>query len=315
MNQKQNSPKQCRETLPAELYRAGMTVTWVGMIINVLLVALKLFGGIAGASTAMVADALHSGSDLLTDFGVLVGLKFLTKPADTSHAYGHGRVETAISLLMGLLIILTGLGLLQAAGGALTGAFRGTFPVRPGLIALVMGVVSLVSKEALFHYTRYIARRTGSKTLEANAWHHRSDAFSSVGTVLGVGGAIMLGDRWTVLDPIAAAFVSLLVIKIGVDIGWQAFRELSDESLSQKTCAQVAESISRVPGVQDFHHVRTRSLGRYVSVEAHVLVDPDITVTEGHTIATRVEESIGGEVENAAFVTIHVEPVRRQATS
>ena len=315
MTQDRKSPNPSRETLPEDLYRAGLTVTWVGMIINILLVGLKLFGGIVGASTAMVADGLHSLSDLLTDFGVIIGLKFMTKPADTSHAYGHGRVETAISLLMGLLIILTGLGLLQAAGGELADAVRGTFPVRPGLIALVMGIVSLISKEGLFHYTRHVARRTGSKTLEANAWHHRSDAFSSVGTVLGVGGAIILGNRWTVLDPIAAGAVSLLVIRIGVNIGWRAFRELSDESLSQKACNQVEESIRRVEGVRDFHHIRTRALGRYVSVEAHILVDPDITVTEGHAIATQVEESVRDELENAAFVTIHVEPARRTVST
>jgi len=301
----QTSPQ---EILSVDLYSSGMRVTYVGMIVNALLIVLKLIGGILGVSAALVADAVHSCTDLITDFGVLVGLKFLSKPADIDHAYGHGRVETAISLLMGLGIIITGIGIFKSSGHAILHSVSGIYPLRPGSVALIMGFVSIFSKEALFHYTQAVARKSGSRTLEANAWHHRSDALSSVGTVIGVGGAMLLGDRWTVLDPAAAVFVSILVIKVGGSIGWNAFRELSDESLSRKTISDVERSIIRVKGVKSFHRIRTRSLGRYVTVDAHIQVDAAISVREGHTIATNVENSVRETLKNAAFVTIHVEP-------
>lgn len=301
-------PELSPETLPEELLRAGKKVTYVGMAVNLILVVLKFLAGIAGSSSALVADAVHSASDFLTDFGVIVGLKFISKPADSTHAYGHGRVETAITLLMGLAIIVTGLGLMKTGVYSVIQSFRGMFPERPGLIALVVGFVSIVSKEALFHYTRIVARKSGSTALEANAWHHRSDAFSSIGTVIGVGGAILLGDRWTVLDPAAALFVSVLVIKVGIDIGWSAFRELTDESISQKSVADISGVIMKVDGVLGTHKLRTRTLGRYVTVEAHVQVDPVLTVFEGHEIATDVERSIRNAHKNVAFITIHIEP-------
>jgi cation diffusion facilitator family transporter len=301
-------PELSPETLPEELLRAGKKVTYVGMAVNLILVVLKFLAGVAGSSSALVADAVHSASDFLTDFGVIVGLKFISKPADSTHAYGHGRVETAITLLMGLAIIATGLGLMKAGVNSVIQSFGGMFPERPGLIALVVGLVSIVSKEALFHYTRIVARKSGSTALEANAWHHRSDAFSSIGTVIGVGGAILLGDRWTVLDPAAALFVSVLVVKVGIDIGWSAFRELTDESISQKSVADISATIINVDGVFGTHKLRTRTLGRYVTVEAHVQVDPVLTVFEGHEIATDVERSIRNAHKNVAFITIHIEP-------
>jgi len=297
-----------REALAGELYSSGVRVTRIGMGVNILLVVLKLVGGILGRSAAMIADALHSLSDLATDFGALVGLRYITKPADTDHAYGHGRVETAISLLMSITIALTGIGILKSGAHTLLHAAGGELPVKPGVIALVMGIFSIVSKEILFRYTRLEARKSGSKTLEANAWHHRSDAFSSVGTVIGIGGALILGNKWTVLDPIAAVFVSVLVIKVGLDMGLVAFRELSDEALSTGTRERIEQAICSVEGVKGYHRVRTRALGRYVTVDAHILVLPSITVREGHRLAHVVEDAVREALDNAAFVTIHVEP-------
>jgi cation diffusion facilitator family transporter len=298
------------EALTTDLYLSGLRVTYVGMVINVLLIIIKFLGGMLGNSMAMIADAVHSFSDFVSDLGVLVGLKFLSKPADSDHAYGHGRVETAISLLMGVLIIITGIGLFKNGAQTISRSFfGGEFPLKPGGIALMTGFLSILSKEALFHYTQSVARKSGSKTLEANAWHHRSDALSSVGTVIGVGGALALGSRWTLLDPAAAVFVSILVVKVGINIGWNAFRELSDESLSKDARHEVEQSILRTRGVRGCHHIRTRSLSRYVTVEAHVLVDPAISVRDGHSIATEVENAVRVTLENVAFVTIHVEPM------
>ena len=295
-------------TLSKDMYRSGMRVTMIGILVNALLIVIKLIGGIAGVSAALVADAIHSASDFLTDIGVFIGLRFLAKPPDSTHAYGHGRVETVITMLMGLTIVLTGLGILRNGGVAIFGVFDGVYPARPGVIALLAGFFSIISKECVFRYTRSVARQIGSRSIEANAWHHRSDAFSSVGTVIGVGGALILGERWTVLDPVAAVFVSILIIKVGASIGWGAFRELSDESLSTDARRSVEKAIQAVDGVRDFHHIRTRSLGSYVTVDAHVLVDPELTVREGHIIATEAENAIRSALQNAAFVTIHIEP-------
>ena len=296
------------ESISDELFRAGRRVTYVGIAANIVLIALKFIGGIVGTSSALIADAFHSISDLLTDAGVLLGLKYIAKPADSTHAYGHGRVETAISLLMGIAIVGTGLGLMRGGFTEMSHAFRGEFPKSPGIIALVMGVISIVSKEAMFHYTKFVARASGSRTLEANAWHHRSDALSSVGTVAGVGGAIILGSRWTILDPAAAVFVSILVIKVGFDIGLTSFRELTDESISHKDRKAIVGTIMSIDGVMGCHKLRTRRLGRYVTVDAHVQVDPLISVRAGHDIATEVEKAVRASHPDVAFVTIHIEP-------
>ena len=300
--------KTAYESLPSEMYRSGMKVTLTGMVVNVLLIFLKFAGGIFGSSKAMIADAVHSVSDFITDFGVLVGLRFISKPADSKHPYGHGRLETAISLFMGLFIIITGIGILKNASYSIILSWRGIFPKMPGIIALVTGIISIICKEGLYRYTSSVARKTGSSTLNANAWHHRSDALSSVATVFGIGGAILLGDRWTVLDPLAAVFVSGLVIKVGVEIGWNALRELSDEALSHERQQKLHTAINTVEGVQGYHHLRTRSLGRYVTVDAHILVDPEISVRDSHTIATDTENAVRKALGNVAFVTIHVEP-------
>ncbi|HDY90364.1 MAG TPA: cation transporter [bacterium] len=296
------------ESLPSAMFISGMRVTVIGMVVNAILILIKIAGGILGSSSAMIADAVHSVSDFITDFSVLIGLKYLSKPADKTHPYGHGRLETAISLLIGLFILLTGLGILKNAAQNIFLSTRGIFPKMPGIIALLTGIISIISKEALFHYTSAVARKTGSSTLKANAWHHRSDALSSVGTVIGVGGAILLGERWTVLDPLAAVFVSILVIKVGTEIGWNALRELSDEALSRERQRKLEIAINNVDGIQGFHNLRTRSLGRYVTVDAHILVDPEMSVRDSHTIATEAEEALRKSLDNVAFVTIHVEP-------
>ncbi len=303
--------KTAYESLPSEMYRSGMKVTLIGMVVNVLLIFLKFAGGIFGSSKAMIADAVHSVSDFITDFGVLVGLRFISKPADSKHPYGHGRLETAISLLMGLFIIITGIGILKNASYSIILSWRNIFPKMPGTIALLTGIISIICKEGLYQYTSSVARKTGSSTLKANAWHHRSDALSSVATVIGIGGAILLGDRWTVLDPLAAVFVSGLVIKIGVEIGWNALRELSDEALSNERQQKLHTVINTVEGVHGCHHLRTRSLGRYVTVDAHILVDPEMSVRDSHIIATDTENAVRNALGNAAFVTIHVEPGKR----
>lgn len=297
------------ETLPPHMYRAGLRVTWVGMAVNAVLIVVKFIGGILGASTALIADAFHSVSDFITDISVIVGLRFLRKPADINHAYGHGRIETAISMLMGIFVILTGIGILWSGGGAIAAFFtEGAVPETPRGIAVMMAFLSVLAKEGLFRYTRLVARRISSRSLEANAWHHRSDALSSVGTVIGVGGAYLLGSRWSLLDPVAAVFVSLLIIKVGFDITVGSIRELADESIDDDQRKKVEDAIKGVDGVDDYHYLRTRSLGRYITVEVHVLVNPELTVREGHDIATKTEHAIRMKLPSAVFISIHIEP-------
>lgn len=296
------------EILPLAMQRSGRRVTYAGMIVNSLLIVLKLIAGVAGRSQALVADAVHSLSDFITDIGVLLGLRYLSKPADSDHPYGHGRFETVISLFMGLLIAGTGAGMAVSGVRGIIATVQGMPPAMPGAIALVIGFVSIAAKEGLYRYTMVVAKRTGSTTLRANAWHHRSDALSSVATVLGVGGAMLLGDTWTVLDPVAAIVVSALVVKVGLEIGIGAVRELCDEAVSTERRRKLDEAIQAVPGVQTHHQLRTRSLGRYMTVDTHIQVNPDITVRESHAIAHEAEDAIRRTIGNAAFVTIHVEP-------
>ena len=296
------------EIMPPAQRRAGRRVTVAGMVVNCLLIVLKLVGGILGRSQAMIGDALHSLSDFITDFGVLLSLAYLAKPADNDHPYGHGRFETLISLFMGMLVGATGIGILWNAGTSLHQAAHGMPPAMPGVVALVMGIVSIVAKEGLYRYTMVIAIQTGSTTIRANAWHHRSDALSSVATVTGVGGALLLGEGWTVLDPIAAILVSGLIMKVGVDIAIRAIRELSDEAVSTDRQAKLEDTIGSVAGVQSFHRLRTRTLGRYMAIEVHIRVAPTLTVRDSHRIAHEAENAIRAVLDNIAFVTIHVEP-------
>ncbi len=296
------------ETISDDMYKAGVKITYVGIVVNAVLILIKIAGGILGSSAAMIADAVHSVSDFLTDFGVLIGLKFLSKPADENHPYGHGRIETAISLIMGIIIIITGIELMKNAVLTLFDAAKGTFPEAPGIFALAAGAISIVAKEGMYHYTNSVAKTTGSHTLKANAWHHRTDALSSVGTVIGIGGAIALGDKWTVLDPLAALFVSILVIKVGAGIGWETICELSDEAFSHERQQKLIRAIFGVEGVQGVHNLRTRSLGRYASIDAHIKVDPDLSVHDSHIIATAAEDAARNTFTNIAIVSIHVEP-------
>ncbi len=284
-------------------------VTIVGSIVNLVLTAFKLIGGIAGHSSAMVADAIHSMSDFATDLAVIVFVKLSGKPADSRHAYGHGKFETLGTLTIGLVLLAVGVAMLTGGVRSTVAFFNGEVIKVPGMIALVAAVVSIVSKEWLYRYTVKAEKRLHSPALLANAWHHRSDALTSVAALLGIGGAIVLGERWAVLDPIAAAVVSLFIIKAAFDLCRNAIDELLEKSLPQDEIDQISRTLLATKGVEQFHHLRTRKVGTRTAVEVHLKMDGGLTLRQAHDIATNAELSLRALLGHDAIITIHMEPV------
>lgn len=278
----------------------GIRVIAVGALANLLLAALKIAGGIFGRSTAMLADGIHSLSDLLTDGVVLFTHKIGQLPADENHPYGHGRAETIGATLVGAIIIVAGFGLAYESWEIITsGSFR--TPLIPAALA---AVVSIVVNEIMFRYTRSVGEKTNSPSLVANAWHHRSDAISSVAALIGIGGA-MAG--YPIMDPIAAILVSILIVKVGYDIAFSGLSDLMDTALSEEETHRIATMINGLPGVIQTHNLRTRRIGGEVLMDVHILVDHEASVTEGHRIAESVRRELIRSMENVQDVLVHVD--------
>jgi len=288
--------------------KEALKVTWIGFCVNLVLSLLKLIAGIVGRSAAMVSDAIHTISDLLGDIIVLIGVRLGARPIDSSHDYGHGKFETLTAALIGLLVLVIGVGLLYSAAAAVAEAVNGDSPARPGWIALAAALLSIVIKEIIYRYTLTKGHSLNSKPLVANAWHHRSDALSSVGTLAGIAGAIFLARQWTVLDPIAAIIVAGFIVRVGASFLWQGVQELLDASLPEAVEQEMAQLIGSVSGVSGHHQLRTRAVGTYFVLEVHVLVDRKLSIVEGHDIATRVENTLRERYGAETLVSIHIEP-------
>lgn len=284
-----------------ERYRASLHVTWVSVAANLALTAAQIAIGIVGHSQALVADGMHTLSDLGTDFMVLFALKHGKKAADEEHPYGHARIETAVTLILGIVLFAVGAGIALNAGMQLASA---SVFVIPAPITLWIAVVTLAAKEALYHYTMRTARRYDSNMLRANAWHHRSDALSSLIVVAGIGGSLM---GFTYLDSVAAVIVALMVAKIGVGLSWQALRELIDTGLSAQDLGAIRASIVAVNGVKALHLLRTRRVGGQALVDVHIIVDSAIAVSEGHQIGEQVRRTLIGERPEVADVMVHID--------
>lgn len=284
-------------------------ITIAGSIVNLVLIILKFLAGIFGRSSAMLADAVHSLTDLATDIIVIVFVKISGKPRDADHEYGHGKYETFATFIIGALLTLAGLGLMVDGGVHVWKSVNGAVLERPTLFALIIAVVSILSKEILFHATIRVGREEHSNAVCANAWHHRSDAFSSLGTLVGVAGAMFLGDRWRILDPVAAIFVSLFIIKSGWDIMHPSINELLEGSLSKDEEEEIKHIVLGVKGSRQMHNLRTRRIGNNVAMDLHVKMDGDITLREAHSIATAIEIELRKRFGHSAFVNIHMEPV------
>ena len=290
--------------------RKIVRVTLIGSVGNFVLLVFKFIAGVVGHSAAMIADAVHSLSDFITDVIVIVFVRISSKPQDEDHEFGHGKFETLATLVIAVLLFGVGILLFWKGLKTIIGVIDGEVLEEPSLIAFIAAVASIVVKEGLFWYTKLSGRKLHSRSMEANAWHHRSDARSSVGTALGIGGAILLGGKWCVLDPIAAMVVSLLIVRVA----WQLFKpcveELLEYSLPQSEQDDIMRIVSEYPAVRDPHNLRTRRIGNYVAVDLHVRVDAQMTVAESHDIVTSIEHRIKALFGPESIVNIHVEPVK-----
>lgn len=283
-------------------------VTWVGFFLNLILTGFKLLAGIIGHSNAMIADAIHSISDFATDIVVLGSFKIVSKPKDADHDYGHGKYETLASTVVSVALILVGAGILYNGSLSVVQTLNGTKLESPGWIALIAAIISIISKEWLYRYTVVSGEKIKSKAVIANAWHHRSDAFSSIGTMLGIGGAIILGDKWRVLDPIAAIIVSFFILKVGLDIAKGSFGELLECSLAEQEKNNILEIAGNVPGVSHPHNLKTRRIGNAVAIDLHIRVNPHMTVQHAHNITENIENTLRDVFGQNSFISIHVEP-------
>lgn len=289
-----------------QIYQA----TIVGSVVNFVLLLFKFFAGIAGHSAAMLADAVHSLSDFVTDIIVLVFVRLSSKPEDASHDYGHGKYETLATAIIGVCLFFVGLGILWNGAHSIWFVIHGGTLPAPGMLALIAALVSIASKEILYQYTVYVGRKANSQAVVANAWHHRSDAFSSVGTSLGIGGAILLGDAWRVLDPIAAVVVSFFIMKVAVQLLVPSLNELLEKSLPADMENRIVEIVLSCPGVASPHHLRTRRIGNSYSIDLHVRMDGSLSLNEAHRRATLIESSLREEFGSGTYIYLHVEPFK-----
>ena len=290
-----------------ESAKAGRSVTLVAVLVNAFLIVFKFLAGIFGHSQALIADAVHSVSDLFTDFVVLLGLRIGQKAPDEEHHFGHARIETLASFIVGLALIATALYLGIKASWNI---YRHT-EYHPTWLALVGAGASIALKEALYHYTVHIGRRIKSSLIVANAWHQRSDALSSVAVLLGVAGA-RINPSWHILDSYAALCVSFFIIKVGLEILWGALREFTDTAPQPEILSKIRQCTLSVDGVIDMHDLRARTAGGLHQMELHIVVDAGLTVTEGHRIAKAVESCLAKEVAGLDQIIVHVDPAMEE---
>ncbi len=291
-----------QQGLSRDRAQVSKRVTLVGALVNLLLAVVKIIFGLIAQSHALIVDGIHSISDLLSDAMVWFASHHAQHGPDEKHPYGHGRFETGATLGLGLLLILVAVGIVWDSVERL---FTPEQLLHPGAMALFVAIFSVVMNEVLYHYTIRAGRRIGSKMLQANAWHHRSDALSSIVVVVGVGGTIA---GLPYLDTVAAVVVGVMIARVGWELGWPAFEELMDVGLGQEGLEKVTEIIHSVDGSEDIHMLRTRSIGGGIALDVHVLVAPWLSVTEGHMIGQTVMERLLDQVEEVTDVTVHIDP-------
>ncbi len=288
-----------------EIYK----VTLVGGAVNVVLLLFKFVAGVVGHSAAMIADAAHSLSDFVTDIIVLVFVKISHKPQDKSHDYGHGKYETLALTIIGIALMAVAIGIIVKGAMKIAAWSKGEVLLAPGKLAFWAAIVSIILKEAVYRYSIIKARKLNSKAVEANAWHHRSDALSSIGTAIGIGGAIFLGERWTILDPIASVVVGAFIVKVAFDLLKNGIGDLMEQSLPDEVEAEIMQMVSSLPGVTEPHDLRTRRIGNHYAIELHILMDGNISLKEAHDKASEVEDLLRQRYGEETHVAVHVEPM------
>lgn len=291
-----------------EREREVYKVTLLGSLINLALMVFKFLAGIFGHSAAMIADAIHSVSDFVTDIVVLAFVRVSHRPKDKSHDYGHGKFETLATTLIGVALFAVAVGIFVDGAKKIVFWANGGTLTQPGILALVAALVSIVMKEAIFQYTKRKADQLDSQAMRANAWHHRSDALSSIGTAIGIGGAILLGERWAVLDPIASIVVGALIVKVAFDLLKNGMGELMEQSLPDEVENEILTIVKNVPGVFEPHDLCTRRIGNHYAIEMHILMDKDIALKEAHDRASEMERLLKERYGEETHISIHVEP-------
>lgn len=289
-----------------EIYK----VTLVGSVGNAILLTFKFVAGIAGNSSAMIADAVHSLSDFVTDILVLVFVSISAKPQDQSHDYGHGKFETIASFLIALALMAAAMGIVVSGTMKFLSWLDGNELKTPGWIALWAALLSIVIKELLYQYTMHRARKLDSQVMVANAWHHRSDALSSIGAAIGIGLAIWLGQRWTVLDPLASIVVGLMLVKVAYELLKTSMGELTECSLPEETENEITEIILSFNDVGQLHNLRTRRIGNRIAIEAHVRMDGQLPLYVVHERATTIEQKLKERLGPTTHVSLHMEPMK-----
>jgi len=283
-------------------------VTVIGFFINAVLSIFKILAGFVGRSGAMIADGIHSLSDFLTDIVVLIGIKLTAQPEDKCHNYGHYKFETVATAMISVFLLIVGFEIVKTGINNIIAFFKGEVIGSPGYIALIAAGVSIIAKEGLYRYTVLYAKKLKSDIVKANAWHHRSDAFSSIGTLIGIGGAIFLGEKWRILDPIASIIVSILIFKVAIEILKPAIDVLTEKALPEEDREKIINIINGEDGVKGFHHLRTRSMGKRSVIAVHIFVDKILSVEESHDIAEKLENDITDQFDKNMVITIHIEP-------
>ena len=284
-------------------------VTLIGSLGNLLLLSCKFVAGIVGRSAAMLADAVHSLSDFLTDLIVLVFVRLGARPQDSSHDYGHGKFETLATLFVALALVAAAVGIIVSGAVKFAHWLQGESLEMPGALALWAALLSIVVKEVLYRYTAARGKALDSPAVVANAWHHRSDALSSVGAAIGIGGALLLGERWAVLDPLASIVVGAMLLKVAWDLLKISTGELTDSSLPAETESEIEAIICSFPQVREPHNLRTRRIGNRIAIEAHVRLDGEMPVRDAHEIVSGIEGRLRDRFGRNTLVTIHMEPI------
>ncbi|MBR5176270.1 MAG: cation transporter [Bacteroidales bacterium] len=285
-------------------------VTLAGSVGNAILVVLKLVAGVVSHSSAMIADAIHSLSDFITDIIVLIFVGISARPQDRSHDYGHGKFETLASMFISLALLAAAIGIIVSGALKFTSWLNGEDLSAPGSLALWVAIMSIIIKELMFQYTARKGKELSSPALTANAWHHRSDALSSIAAAIGIGGAVIIGGRWTVLDPLASIVVGAMLVKVALKIMKPSLGELTDESLSEETEEEIMETISSFKDVSEPHNLRTRRIGNRIAIEAHIRMDGNMSLLQAHEITSEIEKKLKDRFGSQTIVTLHMEPTR-----
>lgn len=285
-------------------------VTLTGSVVNVILLVFKFIAGILGGSAAMIADAVHSLSDFLTDIVVIAFVRISSKPEDEDHDYGHGKYETLATSIIGLALLMVGLYIFYNGARQIWDVMHGAEIEQPGLVALIAAIVSILMKEWTYRFTVSVGKKVESPAVIANAWHHRSDALSSIGTAIGIGGAILLGKGWAVLDPIAALVVSVFIVKTALGLLSTSSGELLEKSLPKEVEKKIVDIVESEPEVSEVHHLCTRRIGNNIAIEMHIRMPGEISLKDSHTRASNIERKLRQHFGEHTHINLHVEPLK-----